>query len=109
MGKLINIDRIKFNDEIPSTENTVLFEVEAPKKLNYHESDILLIDLPELVDMNPVNISDCEKQMTAIFLDKLLVDLESKVLIEITTTPHELACFFLKVIRSMPQQLRNEC
>lgn len=109
MGKLMNIDRIKFNDGIPSTGNTVPFDVDAPKKLNYSNSDILVIDLAELAVMDPVNISDCEKQMTAIFLDKLLVGLESKVLIEITTTPHELACFFLTVIRSMPQQLRNEC
>ena len=105
----MNSDRIKFNDEISSARNTVPFNVDAPKNINYHESDVLLIDLAELVSMNPVNINDCEKQMTAIFLDKLLVDLESKVLIEITTTPHELACFFLMAIRSVPQQFRNEC
>lgn len=101
MGKLINIDRIKLNDEIPSTGNTVPFEVNALKNINYSNSDILIIELAELIDMNPVDISDCEKQMTTIFLDKLLVDLESKVLIEITTTPHELASFFLTVIRSI--------
>jgi DNA-binding transcriptional regulator WhiA len=92
-----------------STENTVPFEVDAPKKFNYHESDVYLIDLAELCDMNPVNISDYEKQMTAIFLEKLLVDLDTKVIIDITTTPHELACFFLTAIRSMPQQFSNEC
>jgi hypothetical protein len=40
--------------------------------------------------------------MTKVFLDKLLVELDTKVVIDITTTPHELACFFLAVVRSMP-------
>ena len=103
----MNSDRIKFNDEIPSTENTVLFEVEAPKKLNYYNSDVLMIDLSELVDTNPAKISDYEQQMTKVFLDTLLVDLETKVIIDITTTPHELACFFLTAIRSMA--LNSKC
>ena len=64
-----------------------------------------LIDLAELIDMNPVNISDYEKQMTKVFLDTLLVDLDTKMIIDITTTPHELACFFLTAIRSMSKQL----
>jgi hypothetical protein len=87
------------------TENTVPFEIDALKKLNYYNSDVLLIDLAELIDMNPVNISDYEKQMTKVFLDTLLVDLDTKMIIDITTTPHELACFFLTAIRSMSKQL----
>jgi hypothetical protein len=59
--------------------------------------------------MNPVDISESEKQLTKVFLDTLLVDLDTKVIIDITTTPHELACFFLTAIRSMPQQFSNEC
>ncbi len=105
MKKLINSDRIKFNDEILSAGNTVPFNVDAPKKINYHEGDVYLIDLAELIDMNPVNISDYEKQMTKVFLDTLLVELDTKVVIDITTTPYELACFFLTAIRSMSKQL----
>ena len=107
MKEPMNTDIIKSMDKIPVIKNTVPFEVEAPKKQNYNNSDVLLIDLAELIDMNPVNISDYEKQMTKVFLDTLLVDLDTKVLIDITTTPHELACFFLMVLRSMPQELRN--
>jgi hypothetical protein len=84
-------------------------DTNASKKLNYHESDISLIDLAELVCLNPVDITECEKLLTKVFLDTLQVDLDSKAVIDITTTPHELACFFLTVIRSMPQQFSNEC
>lgn len=83
------------------TENTVPFEIDALKKPNYYNSDVLLVDLAELVDINPVDISESEKQMTKVFLDTLLVELDTKVVIDITTTPHELACFFLAAIRSM--------
>jgi hypothetical protein len=109
MKEHMNTDIIKSMDKIPVAENTVPFEVDAPKKLNYHESDVLLIDLAELVDMNPVDMSESEKQMTKVFLDKLLVELDTKVVIDITTTPHELACFFLTAIRSMPQKFNREC
>lgn len=109
MEKLMNIDKIKFNDEISSSIRTVPSDTNAPKKLNYHESDISLIDLAELVCLNPVDITECEKLITKVFLDTLKVDLDSKAVIDITTTPHELACFFLTVIRRMPQQFRNEC
>lgn len=105
MGKLTNIGINRNILENLSTANTVPIEVDAPKKFNYHESDVLLIDLAELIDMNPVNISDYEKQMTKVFLDTLLVDLDTKMIIDITTTPHELACFFLTAIRSMSKQL----
>jgi hypothetical protein len=101
MKEPMNTGVIKSMDKIPVTKNTVPFEAEAPKKLNYYNSDVMLVDLAELADMNPINISDNEKQMTAIFLDKLLVNFESKVVIDITTTPHELACFFLTAIRSI--------
>jgi hypothetical protein len=83
------------------TENTVPFEIDALKKPNYYNSDVLLLDLAELVDINPVDISESEKQMIKVFLDKLLVELDTKVVIDITTTPLELACFFLAAIRSM--------
>jgi hypothetical protein len=109
MKEPMNTDIIKSMDKIPVIKNTVPFEVEAPKKQNYNNSDVLLIDLAELVDMNPVDISESEKQMTKVFLDKLLVELDTNVVIDITTTPHELACFFLTAIRSMPQQFSNEC
>lgn len=105
MGKLTNIGINRNILENLSTENTVPFEVNEPKKFNYHESDVYLIDLAELIDMNPVNISDYEKQMTKVFLDTLLVDLDTKMIIDIKTTPHELACFFLTAIRSMSKQL----
>ena len=98
----MNTDIIKSLDKIQFTKNTVPFEVEAPKKLNYYNSDVFMIDLSELVDTNPAKISDYEQQMTKVFLDTLLVDLDTKVIIDITTTPYELACFFLTVIRSMP-------
>lgn len=103
MEKLMNTVINKTMVANLSTENIISFEVNELKNINFSNSDILMIDLAELVDMNPVNISECEKQMIAIFLDKLLVDLESKVVINITTTPHELACFFLTVIRSIPK------
>lgn len=103
MKEPMNTDIIKSMDKIPVTENTVPFEVEAPKKLNYYKSDILLVDLAELVDINPVNITDNEKRMTKVFLDTLLVELDTKVVIDITTTPYELACFFLTAIRSIPR------
>ncbi len=109
MEKHMNIDKIKFTDEISSFIRTVHSDTNAPKKLNYHESDISLIDLAELVCLNPVHITECEKLITKVFLDTLQVDLDSKVVIDITTTPHELASFFLTVIRSMPQQFSNEC
>lgn len=109
MGKLMNIDKIKFTDEISSSIRTVPSDTNSPKKLNYHECDISLIDLAELVCLNPANITECEKLMTKVFLDTLHVDFDSKAIIDITTTPHELACFFLTVIRSMPQQFRNKC
>ena len=102
------IEVIKSADILSDSKNTVPFEVEAPIKPNYYNSDVLMIDLSELVDTNPTKISDYEKQMTKVFLDTLLVDLDTKVIIDITTTPNELACFFLSVIRSMPQQFRNE-
>lgn len=108
MGNPMNIEVIKSADILSDSKNTVPFEVEAPIKPNYYNSDVLMIDLSELVDTNPTKISDYEKQMTKVFLDTLLVDLDTKVIIDITTTPHELACFFLSVIRSMPQQFRNE-
>lgn len=103
----MNTDIIKSLDKIQVTKNTVPFEVEAPKKLNYYNSDVFMIDLSELVDTNPAKISDYEQQMTKVFLDTLLVDLETKVIIDITTTPHELACFFLTAIRSMA--LNSKC
>jgi hypothetical protein len=109
MGKLMNIEAPKSVDLLSDTKNTVPFEVEAPKKLNYYNSDVLMIDLSELVDTNPAKISDYEKQMTKVFLDTLLVELDTKVVIDITTTPYELACFFLSVIRSMNQQFILEC
>ena len=109
MGKLTNIGINRNMLENLYTENTVPFEVDASKKLNYHESDVLLIDLAELVDMNPDNVSECEKQITEVFLETLLVSLDMKVVIDITTSPYQLACFFLTAIRSMPQQFRNEC
>jgi hypothetical protein len=59
--------------------------------------------------MNPVDMSEGEKQMTKVFLDTLLVDLDNKVVIDITTNPLELAYFFLKVIRSMPHEFADEC
>jgi hypothetical protein len=102
MKEPMNTDIIKSMDKIPVTENTVPFEIDALKKPNYYNSDVLLVDLAELVDINPVDISESEKQMTKVFLDKLLVELDTKVVIDITTTPHELACFFLAVVRSMP-------
>ena len=107
MKEPMNTDIIKSLDKIPVTKNTVPFEVEAPKKLNYYNSDVFMIDLSELVDTNPAKISDYEQQMTKVFLDTLLVDLETKVIIDITTTPHELACFFLTAIRSMA--LNSKC
>ena len=61
-----------------------------------------MIDLSELVDTDPGEISDYEKQMTKVFLNTLLVDLDTKVIIDITTTLYELAGLFLTVIRSMP-------
>lgn len=90
-----------------SPENTIPFEINALKNLNYSNSDVLVIDLAELTDLNPVNISNNEKKMTAIFLDKLQVDIDSKVIIEITTTPHELAYFFLMTLRNIIQINRN--
>lgn len=102
MGKPINIDRIKFNNEIPSTENTVPFEVEAPKKLNYYKSDVLLIDLAELVDMNPLSVNDNEKNLVKTILEDLSIDIESKVMIEIITSPIELGYLVLKIIRRIP-------
>lgn len=102
MEKLMNIEVTKYVDLLSDTKNTVPFEVEAPKKLNYYNSDVFMIDLSELVDTNPGEISDYEKQMTKVFLNTLLVDLDTKVIIDITTTPYELACLFLTVIRSMP-------
>jgi hypothetical protein len=108
MKEPMNTDIIKSMDKIPVTKNTVSFEVDAPKKLNYHESDISLIDLADLVCLNPVDITECEKLITKVFLDTLHVDLYSKEVIDITTTPHELTCFFLTAIRRMPQQFIND-
>jgi hypothetical protein len=102
MGNPMNIEVIKSADILSDSKNTVPFEVEAPIKPNYYNSDVLMIDLSELVDTNPGEISDYEKQMTKVFLNTLLVDLDTKVIIDITTTPYELACLFLTVIRSMP-------
>jgi hypothetical protein len=103
----MNIEVIKSVDIISVTENTVPFEGEAPKKLNYYNSDVLLIDLAELVDMNPVEISEYEKFMTEVFLEKLCIDLDSNVIIDITTNPLELACFYLMTLRSITRKHRN--
>jgi hypothetical protein len=104
MKEPMNTDIIKSMDKIPVTKNTVPFEAEALKKINFHESDVLLIDLSELVNMSPTDISNYEKLATDIFLEKLKVNIDSNVVVDITASPHELACLFLMTIRSMPSQ-----
>lgn len=101
MGSLINTDEEKSIDKISSIWNTIPFEIEAPKKINYDESDILMIDLADLVDLKPIEISEREKFMTEIFLEKLCIDLDSNITIDITTNPFELACFYLMILRSI--------
>ena len=107
MKKLMNTNIIKSMDKIPVTKNTVPFEVEAPKKLNYHESDVLLLDLADLVNLKPIEISENEKLMTEFFLQKIGVDIDSNVIVDITTNPFELACFYIMVLRSSNRLNRN--
>lgn len=103
----VNIHNIKTTTENSAYTNTDPFEDNVQKKINYYESDVLIIDLAEIVDTNPQNVNDRERLLVNTILEDLRIDIESKVLIEMTTTPVELGCLLLNVIRSIPKNNRD--
>ena len=102
MIKPINIDKNKFNNTMPYKEDIIPFEDYTAKKIFYQERDLLLYDLAQYIDMSSVGINENEKYLVTAILEDLCIDIESRIIIDITTTPIELGYLVLKIIRSVP-------
>lgn len=99
MRKPNNIDIEKYKVEIPVNKNTVPFEEDDLKKINHEDRDMIMLDLTQIVDLNPLHITDNEKLSINKIMDYMSLEIDSKVILEITTTPFELSCLFLKLLR----------
>lgn len=99
MRKPNNIDIEKYKIEIQNNKNTVPCEEDDFKKINHEGQDIIMLDLTGILDLNPLNITAHEKLSINNIMDYMSLEIDSKVILEITTTPFELSCLFLKFMR----------
>lgn len=99
MRKPSNIDVEKYKVEIPVKKNTVPIKEEDSKKINHASRDIIMLDLTEILDLNPLHTTAHEKLSINNIMDYMNLEIDSKVILEITTTPFELSCLFLKFMR----------
>lgn len=99
MIKPNNIDIEKYKIKNLDNKNTVPFEEDDLKKINHEDQDIIMLDLTGILDLNPLNITAHEKLSINNIMDYMSLEIDSKVILEITTTPFELSCLFLKFMR----------
>lgn len=99
MIKPNNIDIEKYKIKNLDNKNTVPFEEDDLKKINHEDRDMIMLDLTQIVDLNPLHITDNEKLSINKIMDYMSLEIDSKVILEITTTPFELSCLFLKLLR----------
>lgn len=99
MIKPNNIDIEKYKIKNLDNKNTVPCEEDDLKKINHEGQDLIMLDLTGILDLNPLNITAHEKLSINNIMDYMSLEIDSKVILEITTTPFELSCLFLKLLR----------